>query len=84
MLHAASDYFPELADCSVPKILRPQGSKRRRERVILAAEVTRVLTWLYSPQRDNETEVQAAHRRNVGHVFRTALLTGVRKVSSAN
>ena len=28
---------------------------------------------------DDETEAQAAQRRNVGHVFRTALLTGARK-----
>lgn len=53
MLHAAPDYFPDLANWGVPKIPRPRRSKRRRERVISAAEVTRVLTWLYSPQRED-------------------------------
>ena len=38
-----------------------------------------MLTWLYSPQRYGETQAQAAQRQNVGHVFRTALLTGARK-----
>ncbi len=79
MLHAAPDYYPDLGNWGVPKIPRPRRSKRRRERVISAAEVTRVLTWLYSPRRDDETEAQAAQRRNVGHIFRTALLTGARK-----
>jgi integrase len=79
MLHAAPDYFPDLANWSVPKIPRPRRSKRRRERVISAEEITRVLTWLYSPQRYDETESQAAQRRNVGHVFHTAFLTGARK-----
>jgi integrase len=41
--------------------------------------VIRVLTSLYMPQRNDETEFEAANRRNVGHVFRTALLTGARK-----
>lgn len=78
-LHAVGDYYPELANWSVPKIPRPKRSKRRRERVISAAEVTRVLTWLYATQHEDETERQAAKRRNVGHMFRTALLTGARK-----
>ena len=49
------------------------------EDAIYKGYLTRVLTWLYSPQRYDETEAQAAHRRNVGHVLRTALLTGARK-----
>jgi hypothetical protein len=75
MLHAAApDYFPDLANWGIPKIPRPRRSKRRRERVISAAEVTRVLTWLYSPQRYDETEAQARQRRNVGHVFHTTFI----------
>ena len=78
-LNAAADYYPELRNWQTPKIPRPKHSKRRRERVINAAEVARLLTWLYSPQRQNETEAQMMNRRNVGHVFRTALITGARK-----
>ena len=78
-LHAAVDYYPDLKTWSLPKIPRPKRSRRRRERVISAGEVTRLLTWLYSPQRHGETDSDAAKRRNVGHVFRTALLTGARK-----
>jgi len=72
-------HFPVLADWTVPRILRPKHSKRRRERVISAQEVVKVLTWLYQPQRKDETPERAANRRNVGHVFQTALLTGARK-----
>lgn len=78
-LRAAADYYPELRNWQVPKIPRPKHSKRRRERVINAAEVVRLLTWLYSPQRQDETEARMMNRRNVGHVFRTALITGARK-----
>jgi integrase len=78
-LHSAVDYYPELKNWNAPKIPRPKRSKRKRERVISASEVTRVLTWLYSEKREDETEFRAANRRNVGHVFRTALLTGARK-----
>lgn len=78
-LHSSIDYYPELKNWAVPKIPRPRRSKRRRERVISAAEVTRLLTWLYAPQRNDETEAEVLKRRNAGHVFRTALLTGARK-----
>lgn len=79
-LHAASDYYPEcLKNWKLPKLPRPKHSKRRRERVINAAEVAKLLTWLYAPQREGERDARALNRRNVGHVFRTALLTGARK-----
>jgi integrase len=78
-LHASADYYPELHNWNIPKIPRPKHSKRRRERVINAAEVAKLLTWLYAPQREGETEARALNRRNVGHVFRTALVTGARK-----
>ena len=38
-LHAAIDYYPDLRNWNVPKIPRPKRSKRRRERVISAAEI---------------------------------------------
>lgn len=79
MLHGAPDYFPDLANWGVPKMPRPKKSKRKRERVITASEVVKVLTRLYDTQLEDETEADAANRRNVGHVFRTALLTGARK-----
>ncbi len=79
VFHAAATYYPQLANCSIPKMPRPKRSKRRRERIISAVEVTRVLTWLYAPQRVDESETEMTKRRNVGHVFRTALLTGARK-----
>ncbi|HEX7330379.1 MAG TPA: site-specific integrase [Pyrinomonadaceae bacterium] len=79
-LNSAADYYPqELHNWNTPKIPRPKHSKRRRERVIKAAEVAKLLTWLYSPQRHDERDARAANRRNVGHVFRCALLTGARK-----
>lgn len=78
-LHAAATYYPHLSNWPVPKIPRPKRSKRRRERVISAVEITRVLTWLYAPQRADESESDMLKRRNVGHVFRAALLTGARK-----
>jgi len=78
MLRAAVVHFPALSDWIVPRIPRPKHSKRRRERVISIQEVAKVLTWLYAPQ-EGETVRQSAKRRNVGHVFRVALLTGARK-----
>jgi len=78
-LKSAADYFPELRNWTAPKIPRPKHSKRRRERVINAGEVAKLLTWLYQPQRAGEKESRASNRRNVGHVFRIALLTGARK-----
>ena len=79
-LKSAADYYPEsLRSWVVPKIPRPKHSKRRRERVINAAEVARLLSWLYAPEREGESEARLVNRRNVGHVFRTALLTGARK-----
>jgi integrase len=78
-LRAAVTYFPQLDHWAIPRIPRPKHSKRRRERVISAAEVTKVLTWLYAPQRNDETEAEMTKRRTVGHVFRVALLTGARK-----
>ncbi len=78
-LHVGPVHFPGLKNWTTPAMPRPKQSKRKRERVITAAEVIRVLTWLYAPQRDGETETEASNRRNVGHVFRTALLTGARK-----
>jgi len=78
-LQAAPDYFPALKNWTVPKIPRPKHKKARRERVITLEELTRILTWLYSPKRDEETEQRAHDRRTVGHVFRVALLTGARK-----
>lgn len=78
-LRLAVIHFPALSEWTVPRIPRPKHSKRRRERVISAREALKVLTWLYQPKRENETPQRAANRRNVGHVFQTALLTGARK-----
>ena len=78
MLRTAVIHFPALSEWVVPRIPHPKHSKRRRERVISIQEVAKVLTWLYSRQ-DNETAAQVRNRRNVGHVFRVALLTGARK-----
>jgi len=78
-LHAAASDFAQLANWVVPKVPRPRQSKRRRERVITAEEITSVLRWLYAPKRKSETQRDVQKRRNVGHVFRVALLTGARK-----
>ena len=79
MFHIAVLHFNALANWTIPKMPRPRHPKRRRERVINAEEVTKVLTWLYAPQRKDETTYHARNRRNVGHVFRFALLSGARK-----
>ena len=79
MFHIAALHFNALSNWAIPKIPRPRHPKRRRERVINAEEVTKVLTWLYAPQRKDETSYYARNRRNVGHVFRFALLSGARK-----
>jgi integrase len=78
-LRAAHMYYPSLTSWATPKLPRPRQSKRRRERIITADEVVKVLTWLYAPRRKDETKSRAANRRNVGNVFRMALLTGARK-----
>lgn len=78
MLHDAQVHFPALSEWTVPRIPKPKHSIRCRDRVITAEEVTRVLTWLYTPQ-ENETARRTANRRNVGHVFRVMFLTGARK-----
>lgn len=78
MLRDATVHFPALAEWTVPRMPRLKYSKRRRDRVITAQEVTKVLTWLYTPQ-EGETTRRTANRRNVGHVFRVAFLTGARK-----
>ena len=79
MFHVAVIHFNSLSNWAVPKIPRPRYPKRRRERVITVEEATKVLTWLYASQRKDETEFYARNRRNVGHVFSFALLTGARK-----
>lgn len=78
MLRESVVQFPALTDWVVPRMPRLKYSKRRRDRVITAHEVTKVLTWLYTPQ-EGETARRTANRRNVGHVFRVAFLTGARK-----
>lgn len=79
MLRLAVIHFPALSDWITPRVPWPKHSKRRRERVVSAQEFVKVLTWLYAPQMDGETVRQAANRRNVGHVFKMAFLTGARK-----
>lgn len=78
-LHSAPMNFPALAKWSCPKIPRPRRVKRRRERVITAEELTKVLTWLYRPREAAESVYGAANRRNVAHVLHAACLTGARK-----
>jgi integrase len=78
-LNAAQIYFTALSNWRTPKIPRPRHSKRRRERLIAREEVLRLLTWLYRPQQPEETREGLIRRRNVGHVFRLALLTASRK-----
>ena len=79
MFHVGAVHFSALSNWAIPKIPRPRHPKRRRERVINSEEVTKVLTWLYAPKRKNETVYYARNRRNVGHIFRFALLSGARK-----
>ena len=78
-LRMAVIHFPALSEWNVPRIPRPKHSKRRRERLISAQEIVKLLTWLYAPQRENDTPQRAANRRNVGNVFQAAVLTGARK-----
>ncbi len=78
MLHSAFVDFPELENWNCPRIPRPRVEKSRRERLITAEETIKVLTYLLSPRRDDETIIEARNRRRVGLVFRVALLTGAR------
>lgn len=75
-VHAARRYFPALSQWLCPEIPRPKNAHRRRERVITAEELIKVITCLYEPQRAGETKEQAANRRKVGHVFRMTFLCG--------
>jgi len=77
-LNASPMYFPALSNWRTPKIPRPRHSKRRRERLITPDEMLRLLTWLCRPKQDEETTESVVRRRNVGHVFRLALLTASR------
>ncbi len=78
-LHVGPVHFAGLKNWTIPKLPRPKQRKRGRERVITAAEVTRVLTWLYAPPREGESEREVKQRRTVGHVLQTALLGSARK-----
>jgi len=78
MLHSTFVDFPELENWNCPRIPRPRVAKSRRERLITAEETIKVLTYLLSPSRDDETIIEARNRRRVGLVFRVALLTGAR------
>lgn len=77
-LHSAHKDFPEVEDWICPRIPRPKVSRSRRERLIRQDEVMRLLTFLLSPKRDNETEKTAQKRRVVGQVFQMTLMTGAR------
>lgn len=77
-LHAAKELFPELEDWTVPEISRPKVSRSRRERLITASEILRVLTVLFAPQAAGESIADYNRRITVGQVFRFALLTGAR------
>lgn len=79
MLHSAAIHFPALSNWTVPAVPWPKHSKRRRERVIQGSELVRVLNVLYAPRGERETAIQAANRKNAGHVFRFASLSGARK-----
>jgi len=78
-LHVGPVHFAGLKNWTIPRLPRPKQRKRGRERVITAAEATRVLTWLYAPRREGERERQVKERRTVGHVLQTALLGSARK-----
>ncbi len=77
-LHLAHKDFPEVENWICPRIPRPKVSRSRRERLIKQDEVMKLLTFLLSVQRENETQKMAEKRRVVGQVFQMTLMTGVR------
>lgn len=77
-LNAARTFFPQLEQWVPPRLPRPKYSKRRRERVITAEEVQKLLAHLLAPRQEGERESATRARRHVGLVVRFALLTGMR------
>src|SRR6185369_6247813 len=78
-LTLARAQFPALENWTPPKLPKMQERKSRRERVIRAEEITKLLTYLYRPQEENESRIRYMNRRTVGQVFQFANLTGARK-----
>ena len=77
-LHSAHVDFPEIESWVCPPIPRPKVSRSRRERLITQEEVLKLLTFLLSSRRTDETVITAANRRIVGQAFQMTLLTGAR------
>ena len=77
-LNAARTLFARLDQWVPPRTPRPKAPKGRRERVITADEVERLLGHLLAPRQEDEREAAARARRDVGLIVRFALLTGLR------
>lgn len=77
-LNAARLLFASLDQWIPPRAPRPKAPKGRRERVITADEMERLLGHLLAPRQEGEREAAARSRRDVGLIVRMALLTGLR------
>lgn len=77
-LYAARVLYPQLGQWIVPKIPRPKGKSRRRERYVTQGERWAVIDCLMSDRRPLETEADAKARQTVGLLFQFALATGMR------
>jgi len=77
-LYAARILYPQLGQWIVPKIPRPKGKSRRRERYITQEERWAIIDCLMSDRRPLETDADARARQTVGLLFQFALATGMR------
>lgn len=77
-LYASRVLYPQLGQWIVPKIPRPKGKSRRRERYITPDERWLIIDSLMSEKRPLETLAEAKARHLVGLLFQFALATGMR------
>lgn len=77
-LYAARVLYPQLGQWIVPKIPRPKGKSRRRERYITEPERWLVIDHMAAEKRPLETLKEAKVRQLIGLMFQFALATGMR------
>jgi integrase len=86
-LHQAAGYYPELEKWICPKIPREKVKRRRRERLITAAEVEKLLAYLYAPEPPCRPRGLRPHhyaaRQRLGHALEFTLHTGLRRKECA-
>ncbi|MBS1797812.1 MAG: site-specific integrase [Acidobacteria bacterium] len=77
-LHSAYLDFPILEDWVSPMIPRLKVARSRRERLITRKEVESLFARFFEAKREDESAADYRKRRNAGHAFQVAILTGAR------